>query len=829
MGHLRRHSFTDNSDHVFSAITSGQYIRLNGAGTAIESSGVSGNLVTGTGTSNYVVKWDSSNSGLTNSQIFDNGTNVGVGTITPSTKFDIKGSRADSIGTTFNVQNSAGTNSFTVRDDGRIGIGTSPANGIDYRPSSAGYRIVYYDELGNQVVKYYLDSTGSEVQLLSSTSGLTHVFRSDSHSYILNNRFGIGTSNPLNKFHVNAGTDGLRVDTNEANYSLFIDSVGRIGMNDGSPGSKSAQLSVVGDAAYNLNAVVITGPGFTSGTNALKVLNSGGTQTFVVRDDGVLLSGTTPLQNIFTSSSNGITGSLTPTYIPLANGTHSITDSIISQNGTDVTVNGSVNIYGNVYVAGTASTFNTQTVQTADNNITMNLSGSHVSALYGGISVLSGRADNISSTWTIDSTGAWSANTPAYFTGLRTDSSGYTLRTYNSAGTNTFTVRDDGNIGIGTATPSALLQIKSTGSSPSNYSVRVEVQNGLVPYAFAISDESEVTVNGQAVNNIVAGLPNNIFQTYQGNYFFQHWANMLTFGGSGASDVKQFLAAQGSNYGAIGTYSTHDFRIRTDNQERVVVDTTGNVGIGTMFPSEKLTVVGNYSGTGTLTTNGQIFADNSAGNGFRMTDASYGAWGFSSPSNSTYTSGHLLITHYGIGPVWYISEDGKLGMGDFNAVAPSAQIHAKRAFSTGSVNQLKLEDTENGHIVIVDSNGKVGIGAGTSPAEKLHISGGTIRINDSTYGAGKLAVSDANGSISFSSTTALGLVTSASSVSRYTSTTTISDTGTVITHNLGTNYILCAFYDTSGNPVIPQYQRTSSNAISVTAATTGTYDIVIHG
>jgi len=80
-------------------------------------------------------------------------------------------------------------------------------------------------------------------------------------------------------------------------------------------------------------------------------------------------------------------------------------------NTTGVTVFGTVQIYGGVDIAGTASTFNTQVVQTADNNITMNLSGSHVSAYGGGIIILSGQPGGQSSNWVIDVSGNWSANT----------------------------------------------------------------------------------------------------------------------------------------------------------------------------------------------------------------------------------------------------------------------------------------------------------------------------------------------------------------------------------------------------------------------------------
>lgn len=47
--------------------------------------------ITGTGTTNYVVKFTSSTA-LGNSLIFDNGTNVGIGTATPSSKLDVVGS-----------------------------------------------------------------------------------------------------------------------------------------------------------------------------------------------------------------------------------------------------------------------------------------------------------------------------------------------------------------------------------------------------------------------------------------------------------------------------------------------------------------------------------------------------------------------------------------------------------------------------------------------------------------------------------------------------------------------------------------------------------------
>ncbi len=62
-------------------------------------------VVSGTGTLNTVAKWTPDGVTIGNSQIFDNGTNVGVGTITPANKFTVAAGNNDGI-----AINSTGTN-----------------------------------------------------------------------------------------------------------------------------------------------------------------------------------------------------------------------------------------------------------------------------------------------------------------------------------------------------------------------------------------------------------------------------------------------------------------------------------------------------------------------------------------------------------------------------------------------------------------------------------------------------------------------------------------------------------------------------------------------
>ena len=111
------------------------------------------NPVTGTGTTNYHTKWVSS-SGIGNSLIFDNGTNVGIGTVTPSSLLHIEGSVRfkentyhtlatkplfGGNGSTLNylysantaliIRNSSdSTDLVRINDDGRVGIGISPTS-----------------------------------------------------------------------------------------------------------------------------------------------------------------------------------------------------------------------------------------------------------------------------------------------------------------------------------------------------------------------------------------------------------------------------------------------------------------------------------------------------------------------------------------------------------------------------------------------------------------------------------------------------------------------------------------------------------------------------
>ncbi len=186
---------------------------------------------------------------------------------------------------------------------------------------------------------------------------------------------------------------------NTQSHILVINSNGEVMSRDAS--------TILGTSTFLQNGLNT----YTGGTSGLPTVNisdltintltASGTTNFT----GALQSGATDLSNIF------IQGSGTNGTFPLWSGSRLQGDSIITQLGTGITVNGSVDIVGNLNTLGTASTFDTQIIQSENNSILLNFSGTHVSAIGGGITVLSGQPSGVASIWATDANGSWSANT----------------------------------------------------------------------------------------------------------------------------------------------------------------------------------------------------------------------------------------------------------------------------------------------------------------------------------------------------------------------------------------------------------------------------------
>lgn len=132
-----------------------------------------GGGVTGSGTTNYIPKW-TSGSALGNSLVFDNGTNVGIGTATPGHKLDVSGLIRAYADATYNGENGAIIASNATNLNKRVFIGydgTVDAGFIQSVFSGTSYKnLLLNPTLGNVIVGSISDN-GNTFQVNGSIYG----------------------------------------------------------------------------------------------------------------------------------------------------------------------------------------------------------------------------------------------------------------------------------------------------------------------------------------------------------------------------------------------------------------------------------------------------------------------------------------------------------------------------------------------------------------------------------------------------------------------------------------------------------------------------------
>jgi len=174
-------------------------------------------------------------------------------------------------------------------------------------------------------------------------------------------------------------------------------------------------------------------------------------------------------------------------------------------------------------------------------------------------------------------------------------------------------------------------------------------------------------------------------------------ARILTYSGNG-SIITQLFSYDGLG-GYVGTHSNHPFRIRVNDTDRMVVSTSGNVGIGQAIPLAKLDV------------GGTISASNAVQVGSSSLACSAGI-----PGAIRYNGGTL---QYCNGTTW--TTLGAAGGGLEDRIV------------SGTTNAIAWQDrsltisTAGTQRMIVGENGNVGIGT-SAPAYSLDVKslGGTI-------------------------------------------------------------------------------------------------------
>lgn len=324
------------------ALVSGTNIKTVNSSSILGSGNLSVGTVTGTGTQNYVTKWNNAGgTAIGNSQIFDNGTNVGINNASPTAKFQIKGSGTTTATNAFLVANNTPTTALFIDDGLGVHIGTSSfGQGEISSIRTGGTTATFLSIWGN--------ATGTNNLWIAHT-GSTNNWAS----------FGAPTQTVLFQ---GISSANIGIGVNGSIRQFFDASNGRIGIGNISPtttfditGTAKASTSVTSPlliggtgTTSSLTYKTTTGVGTTGADHIFQVGNNGATEALRILNSGNVGIGTTSPNSTLHTNGSFATAYRAITALRTLDGTDYTIE--VTANTFTVTLPTAVGITGRIYV-----------------------------------------------------------------------------------------------------------------------------------------------------------------------------------------------------------------------------------------------------------------------------------------------------------------------------------------------------------------------------------------------------------------------------------------------------------------------------------------------
>ena len=627
-------------------------------------------------------------------------------------------------------------------------------------------------------------------------------------------RVGIGTTSPSNKLHIHTSDNSsyIRFTSNLAStgFRIGLDN-DNINIENEDGGSIKLKTSVGEKMDINNDGIGI-------GTNLNNLYNSN-TNNFVIRDSGSggMTISTGATSSGFYAFNNGedaiIEGLIQYNHSDnsMRFRTNSVDDRLIISSSGDATFAGDMSIVKDVPSFDFVDTNSNSDFRLRNNNgafeifdttnstTPLSVSSSSDATFAGNVTInkpANPTSLQIGSSLADDPFLVFQSDGNTMAMGIdRSDSNKFKISDNATLGTNdrlsidtsgnaTFAgdvTVSGGNLGVGLTASSYAVEIETSGNNGlkvntgvsgaeqlymgntggeasigllSNHNLQI-IQNGSI--AIAIDTSKNATFAGSVTVDALELDYNTSYYNQDKTISAYSASNYVYVNGTGGTDgLGLRLMSEGAGTNQIGLENTNDhIFFQTNSSERVRIDSSGNVGIGTSSPSSsyKLDVfggstsiqVGNSSGTGRFGADGSstkvgsssnhplVFLSNNTER-IRIDSSGNLLVGSTTFNAGSFGGSAKGINVAGVQPLILLHEtdtdkDGYIGISGSTMFMQTADAIPIR-FGTSDAERMRI-----------DSSGNVGIGT-TSPSTNLHISSATDTIARITSADGSTAVLD---------------------------------------------------------------------------------------